>query len=66
MSQYLLSVHDVKDGPQPSDEELPKIYAAVDAFNQEVRDAGAWVFAGGLETDHECHARRRDRDPSRW
>ncbi len=49
MSQYMLSVHDVTDGPQLSDEELPKIYAAVDAFNQEVRDAGAWVFAGGLE-----------------
>ncbi len=49
MSQYMLSVHDVQDGPQPSEEELSKIYADVDAFNQEVRDAGAWVFAGGLE-----------------
>ena len=25
-----------------------KVYAAVDAFNQEVRSSGAWVFAGGL------------------
>jgi hypothetical protein len=49
MTQYLLSVHDVKDAPAPSDEEMSRIYAAVDTFNDEVRAAGVWVFAGGLQ-----------------
>jgi len=49
MTQYLLSVHHREGDPMPSDEEIPKIYAAVDAFNDEVRAAGAWVFAGGLQ-----------------
>ena len=49
MTQYLLSVH-------VSDEEMAKVpegdmqaaYEAVDKFNQELRDTGAWVFGGGL------------------
>jgi hypothetical protein len=48
MSQYLLSVHHSESSPLPSDEDMPRIFAAVDAFNDEVRAAGAWVFAGGL------------------
>ena len=49
MTQYLLSVY-------VSDEEMASVseadtqaaYAAVDKFNQELRDKGAWVFGGGL------------------
>jgi len=49
MTQYLLSVY-------VSDEEMANVaeadmqaaYAAVDVFNQELRDTGAWVFGGGL------------------
>jgi hypothetical protein len=48
MSQYLLSVIISTDDPAPSDEQMSKIDADIDAFNQEVREAGAWVFAGGL------------------
>jgi hypothetical protein len=48
MKQYMLSVHDVQGEAQPSDEEMQKAYAQVDAFNHEVQEAGAWVFAGGL------------------
>ena len=50
MTQYLLSVHDVVDADDvPTDPaELQKIYDAVDVFNEKVRAAGAWVFAGGL------------------
>lgn len=50
MTQYLLSVH--SDGSEAyegmSPDELQKVFAAVDAFNDEVRAAGKWVFAGGL------------------
>ena len=52
MTQYLLSVwHDRDAGPQdiyPSEEERQEAYAATDAFNEELRASGSWVFAGGL------------------
>ena len=51
MTQYMLSVH--HDGTENfesmSQEELQKVFAAVDAFNQELKSEGAWVFAGGLQ-----------------
>jgi hypothetical protein len=49
MTQYLLSVHQVEGAAEPAPETIPAIYAAVDAFNAELQEAGAWVFAGGLE-----------------
>ena len=49
MPQYLLAVHMVEGAPAPSDEEMRQAYAAVDALNGELRAAGAWVFAGGLQ-----------------
>jgi hypothetical protein len=49
MTQYLLSVHDSPTAATPADDEIPAIYAAVDAFNDEVRASGRWVFAGGLK-----------------
>jgi hypothetical protein len=48
MKQYLLAVHDVEGEAPPSAEEIEKMTAQVDAFNDEVQNAGAWVFAGGL------------------
>jgi hypothetical protein len=48
MKQYLLAVHMVEGEPLPSEEEMQRRFQAVDAFNAEVRSAGAWVFAGGL------------------
>jgi hypothetical protein len=51
MPEYMLSVHD--DGTQEfasmPQEELQQVFADVDAFNDEVKQAGKWVFAGGLE-----------------
>ena len=42
--QYLVSVIDDKQGsPGPAD------MAAIDVFNDGLRAAGHWVFAGGLE-----------------
>jgi hypothetical protein len=47
MRQYLLTVYQ-PDGPLPPPEDLERISRDLDALNQELRDAGAWVFAGGL------------------
>jgi len=47
MRQYLLTVYQ-PDGPPPPPEELERIAADLDALNAELRQAGAWVFAGGL------------------
>ncbi len=50
MTQYLLSVHGSEDGyAQITPETMQEMFAAVDAFNTKVREAGIWVFAGGLE-----------------
>lgn len=49
MAQYLLSVwHDEEYELDFEGEEMQRIGAQVDAFNEELRGAGAWVFAGGL------------------
>lgn len=47
MKQYLLSVYQ-PPGEPPAPEVLAKIMADVDAVNEEMRAAGAWVFGGGL------------------
>ena len=48
MAQYLLSVHHAPDVDFGTEEEVQGIFDAVDAFNDKVREAGKWVFAGGL------------------
>jgi hypothetical protein len=48
MKQYLLSVHMVEGQAPPAQKEIQARYDSVDVFNQELRDTGAWVFAGGL------------------
>jgi hypothetical protein len=47
MKQYLLSVYQ-PDGPIPPPEVLEGISRDLDALNQELKAAGAWVFAGAL------------------
>jgi hypothetical protein len=47
MKQYLLSVIQPAGGPAPP-EVLEPIMRDLDALNQELKAAGAWVFAGGL------------------
>jgi hypothetical protein len=49
MKRYLLSVYQ-PDGPTPPPEVLGKIMQDLDALNQEMKAAGAWVFAGGLHS----------------
>ena len=55
MKQYLVNViHTENDerssytGPGVAPEDMDAIGAAVDAVNDEMRKAGAWVFGGGL------------------
>jgi hypothetical protein len=47
MKQYLLSVYQ-PDGDPPPPEVLEPIMRDLDALNQEMKVAGAWVFSGGL------------------
>jgi hypothetical protein len=47
MPQYLLSVYQ-PDGPLPPPEDLERISRDLDTLNDELKAAGAWVFAGGL------------------
>ena len=48
MTQYLLSVVTPTDGTQPGPDELAAIGARIEAVQTRIREAGAWVFAGGL------------------
>ena len=50
MKQYLLAVHYVEGEELPAPDVMERMFADVGAFNQEMRDSGAWVFAGGLTT----------------
>ncbi|HEY3748403.1 MAG TPA: YciI family protein [Pseudonocardiaceae bacterium] len=47
MKQYLLSVYQ-PDGPNPAPEVLATISRDLDALNQDMKAAGAWVFSAGL------------------
>ncbi len=47
MKQYLISVYQ-PDGPAPPPEVLEKITAGIEGIRAELRDAGSWVFSGGL------------------
>ena len=48
MTLYLLAVHHSPDAPPPPPEEMQKAFQQVDAVNEEMKRAGAWVFGGGL------------------
>ena len=45
MKQYLLAVHAAEATPP---EQVEQAYQDVNAFNAELQEQGAWVFAGGL------------------
>ena len=48
MKQSLLVAYAVDGEPVPPQAEIQRAFQAVDAYNAEVKAAGAWVFAGGL------------------
>jgi hypothetical protein len=49
MKQYLLSVYQPDEGTPPP-EFLDKVMNDLAAVNDEIKAAGAWVFAGGLHS----------------
>jgi hypothetical protein len=51
MRQYLLSVYQPAGGPPPP-EVLEPIMAGLAVLNEEMKQAGAWVFAAGLHPPH--------------
>ncbi|WP_432478050.1 YciI family protein [Nocardioides sp. GXQ0305] len=48
MTQYMLSVNHVEGEPMPGGEDVQRVFDDVDRFNDELQEAGAWVFGGGL------------------
>jgi hypothetical protein len=61
MSQYLLSVHMVEGEAGPPPDEMQQAFKDVDALNEEIQKAGAWVFAGGLEPADTATVVREDK-----
>jgi hypothetical protein len=49
MKQYMLSVYNAEGQPAPSPEVMEDMYRDVEAVNVQLREAGVWVFAGGLQ-----------------
>jgi hypothetical protein len=47
MKRYLLSIYQ-PEGPAPPPEVLDGIMRELEELNEEIRSAGAWVFAAGL------------------
>jgi hypothetical protein len=65
MPQYLLSLHTVEgETREPmSAEETQQSWAKISALNDELKSAGAWLFAGALH-GAQSTARRRPSSPS--
>jgi hypothetical protein len=59
MKQYLLSIYQ-PDGPAPPPEFLEPVMRNVNAFNDELKRAGAWVFAAGLHPPESATVIRAD------
>ncbi len=59
MKRYLLSIYQ-PDGPPPADVDLGMVMANVDALVEETKDAGAWVFNGGLHAPATATVLRPD------
>jgi hypothetical protein len=62
MRQYLLSIQQ-PDGDPPPPEIMDPILRDLRALQREMKDAGVWVFAGGLHPPSEATVvRHRDGD----
>ena len=48
MPKYMLSVFQDPDAPLPAPDEIEQVVAAVGAHQQEMKEAGAWVFFATL------------------
>src|SRR3954453_19998634 len=61
MKQYLISVYQPAGG-SISPEDLERVQRDLEAVNDEIKAAGAWVFAGGLNSPSTATVLRRDGD----
>jgi hypothetical protein len=61
MKQYLISIYQPSETPPPG-AELEQIMRDVQALQQEMRDAGVWVFAAGLHGPSSATALRPEGD----
>lgn len=61
MQQYVLNVWEPV-GPPPPPEFLEKVMADVEAVDRDMREAGVWVFAGGLHQPEASTVLRPDGD----
>lgn len=59
MTRYLLGIYQPEGGTPP--ENLDEIMREVEAFNDDLRAAGAWVFSGGLHAPDTATVVRADR-----
>lgn len=65
MPTYLLSVYGDEAefaAAEANPELIAQMYADVEKFNQRVREAGAWVFAGGLHPTSTATVVRATKD----
>ena len=62
MPQYLLTVVEPTGTVIPSPEVLERIMKDVDAVDREMRDAGVWVFSGGLSPPDSATTLRHQDD----
>jgi len=60
MKHYLLAVYQPAGGTPPPPEELAEIFRNVEAFHDELKEAGAWVFSGGLHAPDTATVLRAD------
>jgi hypothetical protein len=52
MTQYLLSVHGTEADSYATPEDMKRAFHDTGVLNEEMRDRGVWVFAGGLHKAH--------------
>jgi hypothetical protein len=62
MKTYLLSVLTPTGGTPPPPEALAAIGRNIEEFHHELKSAGAWVFAGGLESPGSARVLRLEGD----
>jgi hypothetical protein len=60
MSQYLISVYQPESDGPPDPEMLERVMRDLEAVNEEIKAAGAWVFAGGLNYPSTATVARLD------
>jgi hypothetical protein len=61
MTNYLISVI-TPTGGTIAPEDLDRVTRDLDAVNQEIKAAGAWVFAGGLNSPSTATVARLEKD----